>query len=244
MSDAAIKKLIAQGVVDVLADYKANKSSRNGHDSHNSRSGGERTPQTACLCTYKDFLNCELINFKGTKSNVMSARSKTMQEAIEVANDLMDQKVHTYAEKEAKNKRTLDNNSSNNNTPQPPFKKQNVARAYAVRPNEKKEYAGTLPLYKKCKFHHNDPCTVKCANCKRVGHLTRNCRNLVFTNNQRTLTYYECGNQGHYRSDCPKLKNQNCGNQSENDEACGMVYASGGGETNQDLNNIEDDVDA
>ncbi|GKD08275.1 putative reverse transcriptase domain-containing protein [Tanacetum coccineum] len=32
------------------------------------------------------------------------------------------------------------------------------------------------------------------------------------TNNQRNLTCYECGNQGHYRSDCPELKNQNHGN--------------------------------
>ncbi|GJU88633.1 putative reverse transcriptase domain-containing protein [Tanacetum coccineum] len=27
-------------------------------------------------------------------------------------------------------------------------------------------------------------------------------------NNQRTITCYECGNQGHFRSDCPMLKNQ------------------------------------
>ncbi|GKD80038.1 putative reverse transcriptase domain-containing protein, partial [Tanacetum coccineum] len=30
------------------------------------------------------------------------------------------------------------------------------------------------------------------------------------------VTWWNCGRQGHYRSDCPKLKNQNCGNKSGN----------------------------
>nr|GEZ99228.1 hypothetical protein [Tanacetum cinerariifolium] len=64
------------------------------------------------------------------------------------------------------------------------------------------------------------------------------------TNNQRNLTYYECVNQGHYRSDCPKLKNQNHGHQAGGTGARGMVHAIGGGETNQDLNDMEDDINA
>ncbi|GJZ26896.1 putative reverse transcriptase domain-containing protein [Tanacetum coccineum] len=99
-------------------------------------------------------------------------------------------------------------------------------------------------LCNKCKFHHNGPCTVKCANCKRVGHLTRDCWSSAATNNQRTLTCYECGNQGHYKSDCPKLKNRNHGNQAEGTGTHGMVLALGGGETDQDPNNIEDEIEA
>ncbi|GJS27279.1 hypothetical protein Tco_0487899 [Tanacetum coccineum] len=64
------------------------------------------------------------------------------------------------------------------------------------------------------------------------------------TNNQRTLTYYGCGNQWHYRSDCPELKNRNHGHQAIGAKARGMVYALGGGETNQDLDNTEDDINA
>nr|GEY71795.1 hypothetical protein [Tanacetum cinerariifolium] len=41
--------------------------------------------------------------------NVMSARPKTLDFAIELANDLMHQKLHTYAERQAENKRKLDN---------------------------------------------------------------------------------------------------------------------------------------
>nr|GFC06455.1 hypothetical protein [Tanacetum cinerariifolium] len=85
---------------------------------------------------------------------------------------------------------------------------------------------------------------MKCANCKRIGHLTRECRSLTATNNQRTLTCYECGNQGHYISDCPKLKNKNHRNQAEGTEPHGMVYALGGGKTDQDTDDMEDDIDA
>ncbi|GKE36065.1 reverse transcriptase domain-containing protein, partial [Tanacetum coccineum] len=88
-------------------------------------------------------------------------------------------------------------------------KRQNVAQAYAARTGERKEYDGTLPLCNKCKFHHNGPCTVKCANCNRVRHLTRDYWSSAATNNQRTLTCYKCGNQWHYKSDCPELKNGN-----------------------------------
>ncbi|GJY30017.1 reverse transcriptase domain-containing protein [Tanacetum coccineum] len=126
-------------------------------------------------------------------------------------------KIHTLAERQAENKRKSDNN---NQAQQQLPKRQNVAQAYAARTVERKEYAGTLSLYNKCKFHHNGPCTTKIITC------------------------YECGNQGYYKSDCPELKNRNHGNQAEGTEARGMVYALGGGETNQDPNNIEVEIEA
>ncbi|GKE56051.1 hypothetical protein Tco_1495236 [Tanacetum coccineum] len=53
--------------------------------------------------------------------------------------------------------------------------------------------------------------------------MTRDCWSSAATNNQRTLTFYECGDQGHYRSDYPELKNRNHGNQAEGTEARRMV---------------------
>ncbi|GJW93251.1 DNA-directed DNA polymerase [Tanacetum coccineum] len=150
--------------------------------------------------------------------SVVASKPKTMQEATEMATELMDKKINTFAERQAENKRKLDNNHQ---AQQQLPKRQNV-----------------------CKFHHNGPCTVKCANCKRVGHLTRDCWSSAATNNQRTLTCYECGNQGHYKSDCPKLKNRNHGNQAEGTGTHGMVLALGGGETDQDPNHIEDEIEA
>ncbi|GJS92600.1 RNA-directed DNA polymerase, eukaryota [Tanacetum coccineum] len=172
--------------------------------------------------------------------SVVASKPRTMQDATEMATELMDKKISVFAERQAENKRKLDNN---NQAQQQLPKRQNVAQVYAAGTGERKEYAGTLPLCNKCKFHHNGPCTVKCANCKRVGHLTRDCWSSAATNNQRTLTCYECGNQGHYKSDCPKLKNRNHGNQAGGTGTHGMVLALGGGETDQDPNNIEDEIE-
>ncbi|GJR80162.1 hypothetical protein Tco_0150947 [Tanacetum coccineum] len=106
------------------------------------------------------------------QGSVMASKPKTMQESIELANDLMDQKVCAYAERQAENKRKFDNN---NHAQQQLPKRQNVSQAYIAGTGERKEYAGTLPLCNKCKFHHNGPCTAKCANSKKFSHLTRCC---------------------------------------------------------------------
>ncbi|GJZ21203.1 putative reverse transcriptase domain-containing protein [Tanacetum coccineum] len=137
----------------------------------------------------------------------------------------------------ASNKRKREGNHNGGSGQQ--NKEHKVLRAQTTKLSNKKVYVGTLPLCNKCKFHHNGQCTVKSANCKRVGHLTRDCRSPATTNNQRIITCYKCGNQGHYRRDCPKLKNRNHGNQAGDTEARGLMYALGGREIDQDPNNME-----
>ncbi|GJY19434.1 hypothetical protein Tco_0390925, partial [Tanacetum coccineum] len=58
------------------------------------------------------------------QGTVMAFKPKTRQQAIEIANDLMDQKVRTFFDRQAKNKRKLDDNTRNNQTQQQPFKRQ------------------------------------------------------------------------------------------------------------------------
>nr|GEW95326.1 hypothetical protein [Tanacetum cinerariifolium] len=160
---------------------------------------------------------------------VGASKPKTMQDAIEITTKLMNKKISTLAECQTENKKRSDNNSKNNQNQQQQInKRQNTGRVYTAASGKRKEYAGTLPLCNKCKFHHNGQCTVKCANCKRVGYLTRDCRSLAATNNHRNPTCYECRNQGHYRSDCPELKNQDHGNQTGGTRVHGMVQALGG----------------
>nr|GEW69345.1 hypothetical protein [Tanacetum cinerariifolium] len=153
----------------------------------------------------------------------------------------------------AENKRKLDNTSKNNQNQQQPNKRQNTGRAYTAWHGEKKHYSGSKPLCSKCNYHHYDPYAPECHKCNRVGHLTRDCRsstNANTTNIQKgteasqKATCYECGNQGHYRRDCPERKNQNHEKKIESTEACGVVHAFGGGETEQDLNNIKDENEA
>nr|GFA27760.1 hypothetical protein [Tanacetum cinerariifolium] len=144
--------------------------------------------------------------------NVMSARPKTRDETIELANDLMDKKLRTYAERQNDNKRKADD-SSRNNQQQQPHKKQNVARAYIAGPGEKKAYTRNLPLCTKCNYHHTRQCAPKCNNCKKYGHATRDCQVNVNKNNnnnnnrvQSTGTCFECREPRHFKKNCLKLK--------------------------------------
>nr|GEU47677.1 hypothetical protein [Tanacetum cinerariifolium] len=98
--------------------------------------------------------------------NVVSARPKTLDETIGLANNLMDQKLHTYAERQNYNKRKADDSSRNNQQHQP-HKKQNVARAYTTGPGEKKVYTRDLPLCTKSNYYHTQKCAPKCGKCKR-----------------------------------------------------------------------------
>ncbi|GKE02940.1 putative reverse transcriptase domain-containing protein [Tanacetum coccineum] len=154
--------------------------------------------------------------------NVKSSKPKTLDETIELANDLMDQKLRTYAEK-SDNKRKADDSSRNNHGhQQQPFKKQNVAKVYNMGTGEKKPYGGNLPKCTKCHFHHNGPCTQKCHKCNKVGHFARDCRNTSNANVTNTHKgnraapkgngCFECGAPGHFKRDCPKLKNKDGGN--------------------------------
>nr|GEX85156.1 reverse transcriptase domain-containing protein [Tanacetum cinerariifolium] len=81
-----------------------------------------------------------------------------------------------------------------------------VPRAHTAWPINKKAHAGSLPLCYQCKFHHSGPCTVKCGNYKKVGHIIQNCRTPVTAKNHRTRTCYECGSLRHYKSKCPIVK--------------------------------------
>ncbi|GJZ12464.1 putative reverse transcriptase domain-containing protein [Tanacetum coccineum] len=178
--------------------------------------------------------------------NIVASKPKTMQEAVEMATELMDKKVSTIAERQAENKRKFENTSRNNQNQQQQNKRQNTGRAYTVRTGEKKPYGGSKPLCAKCNYHHDGPCAPKCHKCKKVGHFASDCRsagNANNANNQKGTgtgqkpTCFECGVQGHFKRECPKLKNnKNRGNQVGNDRAPARVYAVGHAGTNPDSN--------
>ncbi|GKD14021.1 putative reverse transcriptase domain-containing protein, partial [Tanacetum coccineum] len=150
------------------------------------------------------------------QGNVMSAEPTRLQDAIRLANSLMDQKLKGYAIRSAKNKRKFESNQRDNRAQQPLFKRQNVggsnvARSYTAGGNE-----------------------------GRIGHLTRDCKPAVPAAvnqrasmvNQRSATCFKCGRQRNFKKDCPKLKNQNHGNKPDIPEARGKAYAIGEGDAN------------
>nr|GFA47481.1 hypothetical protein [Tanacetum cinerariifolium] len=148
-------------------------------------------------------------------------KPKTMQEAIEIATELMDKKIRTFAERETTSKRKFENTSRNtqNQQQQHSNKRQNTGRVYTAASSEKKQYEGSKPLCAKCNYHHDGPCAPKDTG---LG--------------QKTACY-ECGVQGHFRRECPKLKNNNNhGNQGGRNNASARVYAVGRAGTDPDTN--------
>nr|GFC22780.1 hypothetical protein [Tanacetum cinerariifolium] len=181
-------------------------------------------PCTVNLRHYKS--ECPIVKFHKhmdmIHERVRASKPKIMQDAIEIATKLRNKKVSTLVECQTKNKKRLDNTSKKNQNQQQSNKRQNTGRAYTARHGEKKHYNGSKPLCSKCNYHHDGP---------RTGA-------------SQKATCYECGNQGHYKRDCPEQKNQNHENQIKSTKAYGVVHAFGGGETEQDLNNIEDEIKA
>nr|GFA96236.1 hypothetical protein [Tanacetum cinerariifolium] len=164
--------------------------------------------------------------------NLKASKPKTLDETNELANDLMDQKLRTYLERQTDNKRKADDSSRNNHGHQQhPSKRQNVAKVYNMGSGERKPYRGNLPKYTKCHFYHNGPCTQKCHRCNKVGHLARNCKSFGNANvakaqrGNRAIPKgkgcCECGAPGNFKRDCLKLKNKN----EESVNARGWVYA-------------------
>nr|GEY76111.1 reverse transcriptase domain-containing protein [Tanacetum cinerariifolium] len=117
--------------------------------------------------------------------------------------------------------------------------------SYTIGSGDKKPYEGSKPLCSKCNYHHDGQCALKCHKCNRVGHLAHDCRsttNANTANNQRGTrtgqkpTCFECGDQGHFKSEFPKLKNNNRGDPARNGNAPAKVYVVGHAGTNPDSN--------
>ncbi|GKD86534.1 putative reverse transcriptase domain-containing protein, partial [Tanacetum coccineum] len=124
-----------------------------------------------------------------------------------------------------------------NNQNQQPNKRQNTGRAYAAGNGDRKPYEGAKPDAPSVTSTIIGPCTPKCTNCRKLGHLAKDCRSRPATannNNRNTnnnnnrnnnnpraqgantnaIVCFECGTPGHFRNNCPQWKNKNQGNGS------------------------------
>nr|GFA21721.1 hypothetical protein [Tanacetum cinerariifolium] len=137
------------------------------------------------------------------QGNVIPAKPMSLQDAVWIANNLMDQKLKGYAVKNTNNKRRLGETKETTVDSSHHSKGQMIVRSQI-----------SLLLI-------------------RGGQVV----------NQRVVTCFECGRQGHYRSDCPKLKDQNRRNKDGNKngigEARGKEYVLGAGDANPDSNVVK-----
>ncbi|GKC46307.1 reverse transcriptase domain-containing protein [Tanacetum coccineum] len=150
------------------------------------------------------------------EGNVTASKPQTLEEAVNIAQRLMDQILKRNSVQETddhkrkfEDKRNTNNdnnnypnnrnnnnypndhnnnnhsNNRNNNNYQDNCNNNNHNNDYHQQQNRRQEtfrtygnyrYNGPYPLCRKCTLHHTGPCTVKCQNCNKVGHQTRNCR--------------------------------------------------------------------
>nr|GEU57462.1 hypothetical protein [Tanacetum cinerariifolium] len=125
------------------------------------------------------------------QGNVIVAEPTRLQDAVRTANNLMDQKLKGYATKTSKNKRRLEVIQRHNRRQQPPFK----------------------DIILEVKMWREPMRLVAMRKGAMLG-LCLTTTNRAMTVNQRVPTCFECGRQGHYKNECPKLKNQNRGNKA------------------------------
>nr|GEV65413.1 reverse transcriptase domain-containing protein [Tanacetum cinerariifolium] len=90
--------------------------------------------------------------------SVKASKPKTLDETIELSNDLMDQKLFTYAERQSNNKRKADDSFRNNHGHQQSFGNANVANAQ--------------------RNNGENPKGNGCFKCRATGHFNRYCPKL------------------------------------------------------------------
>ncbi|GJY67425.1 putative reverse transcriptase domain-containing protein [Tanacetum coccineum] len=222
----------SQGVVDALAKIEANRTSRNGDDNHDSGTGSIRTERATRECTYNDFLKCQPLNFKGTEG---------------VCSDVVEFPRHDCEIKKLEielwNLKTKGTDVVSYNQR---FQELVLmcSRMFPEDSDEVEKYVGGLPDMIQGSVMASKPKTMQdaiefatelmdqkiCSLADRQdyrGHPTATNNQRAPWANQRGVTCFECGAQGHYKKDYPKLKNKNQGNQDRNGNAVARAYDVG-----------------
>ncbi|GJV37106.1 putative reverse transcriptase domain-containing protein [Tanacetum coccineum] len=200
MTQAAIKKLVADSVFAALEAQAANMANTD----NTTRS---REAPVTRKCSYKEFMNCQPINFKGTEGaaglircykEFMSCQPinfkgtegavglihwfERTESVFSRSNCIEDCKVKFATGTLTEEALSWWNEAINKAQR---LMDQETFRAYAATPTENNGYTGNRPLCKKCTLHHIGPCTVKCNTCnKREMHYENQCRKTTNNNAQ------------------------------------------------------------
>ncbi|GJS10983.1 hypothetical protein Tco_0367779 [Tanacetum coccineum] len=240
MTAVVVEQLITERVSAALANHETLRNSTNGHgnESYNSGTGIRGATRTPRECMYKDFLNFHPFTFKGTEGvaitqDVAYAMDwKTLKkmmtvkycprelalmcgrmfpkESYEVEKyvgglpDMIQGNVMSYRPQTMEEAIKFANDQMDQ-------KLLTITKRQAEQKRKLEFNAGNNQGYNKF---------------KKIGHLVGDCRSSGpngnnnnrgnFGETQNAVTSYECGVQGDFKKDRPKLKNGNRGNQLGN----------------------------
>ncbi|GJU74680.1 reverse transcriptase domain-containing protein [Tanacetum coccineum] len=204
VTNAQLQAMIDQGVTAALAARDANRNGDDSHTSGMGGRRTERITialwkirlkkMTDKYCPRNEMkkLEAELWNLKVKgvykieryvgglpdmiHGNIVALKPKTMQEAVEMATELMDKKVSAIAKRQVENKRKFENTSRNNQTNKQQNKRRNTGHGPYMRGREWS--AGN----------------------------SNNANNQRGTGSGQKPTCFECGVQGHFRRTMPNAE--------------------------------------
>nr|GEX65871.1 putative reverse transcriptase domain-containing protein [Tanacetum cinerariifolium] len=228
VTNAQLQAMIDQGVIAALVARDALRST-NGDDSHNSRTGVRRTERVFRECTYPDYMKCKPLNFKGTKGVVkLTQWFEKMETVFRISNCSVENQIKFST-------CTLLGNM-----------KKKMTDKYCLR-DKIERYVGGLPDVIHESVVASRPKTMpeaiemanKLIDKRNNSWAERQAENKRKrgTGSGQKPTCYECGVQGHFKRECPKLKNNNNhGNLGGRGNTPAKVYAVGHAGTDPDSN--------
>ncbi|GJY11873.1 putative reverse transcriptase domain-containing protein [Tanacetum coccineum] len=163
------------------------------------------------------------------QGNVIAANPTRFQDAVRIANQLMDKKLQGYSARSAESKRRIESNQR-------------------ITVDNNQHLRGKI-LVGRMWLELTQLGTMRGKDILDLTHFATSANTTIApVGNQQGVVCYECGRPGHFRKDCPKLRNQNRGNQTRDrvgnktgnqtggNEATAKAYVIGGGGTNPDSN--------
>nr|GEZ13262.1 putative reverse transcriptase domain-containing protein [Tanacetum cinerariifolium] len=234
VTEAQLQALIDQRVAAAMAEAEARRV-RNGYGNNGS---GPRLAQTVRECTYPDFLKCQPLNFKGTEGVIGLTQWSRSYMVKFLCEDCYSGSFSGTA---------MENFKENDD-------RQELAlmcdRTFLEESDRVEKYIGGVPDTIHDSVEVTKPKTMQEAiefatelMDKRIRDAVKNKQKFeglnlyvpsVITIMKKGNGCYECGAQGYFKRNCPKLKNNNRGNSGGNDNAQARVYVVGNAGANPD----------
>ncbi|GKA00022.1 putative reverse transcriptase domain-containing protein [Tanacetum coccineum] len=229
VTNSQLKAIIDQGVIDALAARDADRNT-NGDNSHNSGTGVRRTERVARECTYPDFM--KTVGHDVVYAMTWTDLKKKMTDKYCPRGEIKKLEAELWNLKVKENKTKQDDNQQQQNkrrrTLVGPTLQDLVRRNLMI-------LEGSKPLYLNGNITTRSYVLPKCHKCKELAIWLA--ATVGVLHNSTLLkpkgpwagqkpTCYECGAQGHFKRDYPKLKNNKRGNQGGNGNAPAKVYAN------------------